>query len=81
NFLFKGGSCLITCYLGYYRFSEDIDFTWKNQQVFNGMSQNKINRFLSPIIDKIGKIVEVICENNNIDFRCDKSDENYTIFG
>ena len=23
NFLFKGGTCLIKCYLGYYRFSED----------------------------------------------------------
>jgi predicted nucleotidyltransferase component of viral defense system len=30
NFLFKGGTCLVKCYLGYYRFSEDIDFTWKN---------------------------------------------------
>lgn len=27
NFLFKGGTCLIKCYLGYFRFSEDIDFT------------------------------------------------------
>jgi predicted nucleotidyltransferase component of viral defense system len=30
NFVFKGGTCLTKCYLGYYRFSEDIDFTWKN---------------------------------------------------
>lgn len=27
NFAFKGGTCLIKCYLGYYHFSEDIDFT------------------------------------------------------
>jgi len=27
NFVFKGGTCLIKCYLGYFRFSEDIDFT------------------------------------------------------
>lgn len=26
NFVFKGGTCLIKCYLGYFRFSEDIDF-------------------------------------------------------
>lgn len=26
NYLFKGGTCLIRCYLGYFRFSEDIDF-------------------------------------------------------
>ena len=34
NFLFKGGTCLIKCYLGYYRFSEDLDFTWKRQEEF-----------------------------------------------
>src|SRR5213593_2285920 len=32
NFLFKGGTCLTKSYLGYFRFSEDIDFTWKDQQ-------------------------------------------------
>ena len=29
NLVFKGGTCLIKCYLGYYRFSEDLDFTSK----------------------------------------------------
>jgi len=32
NYLFKGGSCLVKCYFGYYRFSVDLDFTWKNQK-------------------------------------------------
>lgn len=27
DYLFKGGSCLIKCYFGYYRFSVDLDFT------------------------------------------------------
>jgi predicted nucleotidyltransferase component of viral defense system len=30
SYFFKGGTCLIKHYLGYYRFSEDIDFTWKD---------------------------------------------------
>ena len=42
NFLFKGGTCLIKCYFGYVRFSEDIDFTWKDQSAFNEMSRKKI---------------------------------------
>ena len=42
NFAFKGGTCLTKCYLGYFRFSEDIDFTWKNQKVFEGKSQKAI---------------------------------------
>jgi predicted nucleotidyltransferase component of viral defense system len=31
NFLFKGGTCLMKNYLGYFRFSEDVDFAWKDQ--------------------------------------------------
>jgi len=27
NYLLKGGSCLVKCYFGYYRFSIDLDFT------------------------------------------------------
>jgi hypothetical protein len=30
---FKGGSCLVKVYLGYYRFSEDIDLTWFGSQI------------------------------------------------
>lgn len=38
NFVFKGGTCLISCYLGYFRFSEDIDFTWVDQSLFQHKS-------------------------------------------
>jgi predicted nucleotidyltransferase component of viral defense system len=30
NLVFKGGTCLVKAHTDYYRFSEDIDFTWKN---------------------------------------------------
>ncbi|MEW6329581.1 MAG: nucleotidyl transferase AbiEii/AbiGii toxin family protein [Candidatus Micrarchaeota archaeon] len=30
--IFKGGTCLIRTLLGYYRFSEDLDFAWKDGQ-------------------------------------------------
>ena len=36
SYLFKGGSCLVKCYLGYYRFSVDLDFTWRNQKAWGG---------------------------------------------
>ncbi|GAH29853.1 unnamed protein product, partial [marine sediment metagenome] len=41
NFLLKGGTCLIKNYLDYYRFSEDIDLTWKNQNIFK---KNRIGK-------------------------------------
>jgi len=40
NFAFKGGTCLIKCFYGYKRLSEDIDFTWKKQSDFKGKTQN-----------------------------------------
>jgi predicted nucleotidyltransferase component of viral defense system len=36
SYLFKGGSCLVKCYFGYYRFSVDLDFTWRNQDTWGG---------------------------------------------
>lgn len=32
---FKGGTCLIKCYLNYPRFSVDLDFTWIQQDAWN----------------------------------------------
>jgi predicted nucleotidyltransferase component of viral defense system len=81
NFLFKGGTCLIKCYFGYLRFSEDIDFTWKDQRVFNGMSQKKIRSYLSKVIDKTGAVFEIIAKKKGLDFKCEKHNADYMEFG
>ncbi len=81
NFSFKGGTCLIKCYLGYFRFSEDIDFTWKDQEVFKGMSQKEIRRNLSSVINGVGGIFETIAEKRGWDFRCVKSNPDYVELG
>lgn len=77
SYLFKGGTCLIKHYLGYYRFSEDIDFTWKDQKLFEKMSQNEIRRFLSPLVGKTGKVIEGISERMDLDFKCIKNNRRY----
>ena len=69
NFLFKGGTCLVKCYLGYYRFSEDIDFTWRNQADFDGLSQKRIREKLSKTIDKTGNIFENIAGKLDLEFK------------
>lgn len=81
NFVFKGGTCLIKHYLGYYRFSEDIDFTWKNQKLFEGMTQKQIRRNLSKIIDKTGKIIEEISVKRNLEFKCEKHNKKFVELG
>jgi predicted nucleotidyltransferase component of viral defense system len=80
NFAFKGGTCLAKCYLDYFRFSEDIDFTWKNQKVFDNKSQNELRRYLSTVIDTTGKIFEEISKMRGLDFKCLKADRNYVEF-
>lgn len=77
NFLFKGGTCLIKNYIGYLRFSEDIDFTWKDQSMFAGETGGQVNRDLSGIIEKTGKILEKITSKRGLDFKWDKEDRDY----
>ncbi len=81
NFVFKGGTCLTKCYLGYYRFSEDIDFTWKDQAVFEGMSQMKIRRLLSKTIDKAGAVFEGIAKRRTLDFKYEKQNKHFVELG
>jgi len=81
NFIFKGGTCLIKHYLGYYRFSEDIDFTWKDQTIFDGKSQKEIRRHLSKIIDDIGKLFEEISAKRGFEFRCEKHNKRFVELG
>ena len=68
-------------HLGYIRFSEDIDFTWKDQSKFNENSSKVIRKELSPLIDDIGKTFEGIAKKRGLDFKCVKSDKKYVELG
>jgi predicted nucleotidyltransferase component of viral defense system len=81
RFLFKGGTCLIKGYFGYLRFSEDIDFTWKDQSVFNGKSQKKIRKYLSKVINETAEVFERIANKRGLDFKCVKSNTEYVELG
>ncbi len=81
NFLFKGGTCLIKCYLGYFRFSEDIDFTWRNQEKFKNKSQKEARKYLSTVTNETGAIFEKISKKRELDFKCVKSNRDYVELG
>jgi len=81
NLVFKGGTCLIKCYLGYYRFSEDLDFTWIKQQDFEKKSQKEIRRIISQETNTILRKIEDIAKKQGIDFKADKTDKRYVEFG
>lgn len=80
NLIFKGGTCLIKTYLRYYRFSEDLDFTWKNQEIFQNLSGSKKKSCISKKTDKIGAIVKEISDILGFDFIPDKGDSKYFNF-
>ena len=81
DFIFKGGTCLIKCYYGYYRFSEDLDFTYSKQGDFTNKSQKEVRRILSKNIDQTAKILMEISSELNLKFVADKSDKKYIEFG
>lgn len=81
NLAFKGGTCLIKCYLGYYRFSEDIDFTWINQKEFKEKSQKKNRKNISEKINKIIDIILKATDNLHLDFKPEKKNKKYFEFG
>jgi len=81
NFVFKGGTCLTKAYFGYYRFSEDLDFTWINQKAFEGKTENQIRKMLSKEINKIMEIIEKAAKELGFGFKPMKSDKHYIRLG
>ncbi len=81
NYAFKGGTCLTKCYLGYYRFSEDMDFTYLNQKDLAGKSKNKFRETMSEKINQLGKLIEAIAKKLDLDFKMEKDNKRYFQFG
>jgi predicted nucleotidyltransferase component of viral defense system len=81
NFAFKGGTCLTKAYFGYYRFSEDLDFTWMNTQKFSNLSNKGTRKQLSKEINHLLTLFETIAMEMKMDFKPIKSDKHYVQLG
>lgn len=81
NYAFKGGTCLIKCYLGYYRFSEDLDFTYAKQEEFNGKSQTRTRTIISAKIDKVAEMLERVSKIIGLRFKAEKENKEYFQYG
>ncbi|WP_101756629.1 nucleotidyl transferase AbiEii/AbiGii toxin family protein [Oceanicoccus sp. KOV_DT_Chl] len=60
--VFKGGTCLKKCYFETYRFSEDLDFTLKDE--------NQINQEF--LLEQFGLISEWLYEESGIEIPIDR---------
>ncbi|ALM76201.1 hypothetical protein TBCH5v1_2305 [Thermococcus barophilus] len=81
NYLFKGGTCLIKCYLGYYRFSVDLDFTSRDPQTWIELSRRSRERELKAEAVKLAELIEGIASKRGLEFKADLRDRNYVEFG
>ncbi len=77
EYVFKGGTCLAKVYLGYFRFSEDLDFTFANQKLFEGRSTKYIKKICKDRIDAFGEQLEKV----GLDFKFNKADRNFVEIG
>lgn len=77
DYAFKGGTCLAKAYLDYFRFSEDLDFTFINQRIFDGKSTKTIKKICKERTEAFGKQLE----NASLDFKFDKADTKYVMIG
>lgn len=81
NYLFKGGSCLVKCYFGYYRFSVDLDFTWKNQKVWLVLRKNELRKGLIDEIRKFALLLKTVSEQLNLEFEAELANKKFLEFG
>jgi hypothetical protein len=79
--VFKGGTCLIKAYLGYFRFSEDIDFTWNDAGIWEGRSKSATARLCSREIDGVIASLQNISAGQGLIFRGDKRDPSEVSIG
>jgi len=80
KYVFKGGSCLVKCYFGYYRFSVDLDFTCSNHDYLS-VGGTELQRRLKAETMAFGQMLEGTSKRLGLDFRNDLSDKRYFEFG
>lgn len=81
NYAFKGGTCLMKCYIDYYRFSEDLDFTFINQAIFEHKTKGQAEKLLSKETSNISDMLKSTSDKIGLDFKSNKRDRHYFEFG
>ena len=81
NYVFKGGTCLTKCHLGYYRFSEDMDFTYVHQNELVDKGTKQLRKIFSKKIDEVNNLLVNITKELNLDFKAEKDNTRYLMYG
>ncbi len=77
DLIFKGGTLLSRNYLKYHRFSEDLDFVYKESNLLSELKRStrerKVKIFLDYFVPELKKISDVL----GLDFSTNRSDKRY----
>lgn len=75
--IFKGGTLLSRNYLNYHRFSEDLDFVFKDSNYIRELPRSarerKVKTFLDSFVPKLKEVVDAL----GLDFSTDRSNKKY----
>ncbi len=81
RYALKGGTCLTKCHLGYFRFSEDLDFTYLPQENFNNKTNSQARRLISARLSSLISQLAEIIKGTGLRFQPDKNNKEYFEFG
>lgn len=69
NYIFKGGTCLVKCHLGYYRFSRDLDFAYRDGDKLRELSRNQLRQFLNEETGRIAEVLKCVAKDLGLEFQ------------
>ena len=69
NYLLKGGTCLVKCYFGYYRFSVDLDFTFPYIEDIKELSKKERRKLITREVKGIARLLEDVSKDLGLIFK------------
>ena len=75
--VFKGGTLLTRTHLNYHRISEDLDFTYLENNRLNLLSSKQRRKFISNFTGQLVKDINKISKKFSLDFSEDKTNKKY----
>src|SRR3989344_2795515 len=75
--VFKGGTLLTRTHLNYHRISEDLDFTYLENEKLSKLSSKQRKKTITIFTDKLTEKIDKISKKFNLDFSTNKKDKKY----
>ena len=77
DLIFKGGTLLSRNYLKYHRFSEDLDFVYKDSNSIRDLTRNARERKVKVFLDHFVPELKKVADSLKLDFSTDRSNKKY----